>query len=307
MIHIKIYQFEVFITVTRVKSFSKAAKLLYLSQPAISKHIQSMEDYYGTKLFQRSNQGVKLTSRGEIVYQYAKKILNLHSELELEIDNSLNLKDLSLKIGASITPGDYLIPCAIWTFKDKHPKVNIDLKVDNSQNITDKVSKGEVDIGFIEDSIPKGLDLTSKKIMTDSLCFITSSYKNYQKEISISKLKRLPLILLNDDFNIRRKFNEFLEDNNLKIGDLNIKAEMGSITAIKSAVEANLGISLLSYSAVKKELHQGEIELLNLKEEYLENLEIDLNLIYKKKIENPNIINKFITYLTIQNESIFCK
>ncbi|SJZ33837.1 LysR family transcriptional regulator [Selenihalanaerobacter shriftii] len=302
----KIYQFKIFNTVTQVKSFSKAANLLYLSQPAISKHIKSMEEYYGTRLFNRTSQGVNLTKAGRTVYEYGKKLLETHDNLEKEIDKHLNLENLNLIVGASVTPGEYLLPCTIWTFKDKHPKIDIQLKVNHTEEIIQEVLNNKVSIGIVEGEVPPETNLNTKKIMYDELKFIASPLKFKKDIISLEELKESPLILLNESFGIRQKFNQFIDSNNLKIDDLNIITEMDSITAIKSAVESGLGVSIVSHSSIKKEIYQDIIKTFDINNTSKDKLRVKFKLIHQNQTDQPNIITRFITFLSIQNEQIFC-
>lgn len=301
----KIYQFQIFNTVTKVKSFSKAASLLYLSQPAVSKHIKSMEEYYGAKLFERNNQGVALTEAGQTVYDYSKKILQVHDELEKEIDKHLNLENLNLIVGASVTPGDYLLPCTVWTFKDKHPKIDIELKINQTKQIIKKVIENEVNIGIVEGEVPSETNLNQEKIMSDKLQFITSPDCE-QKTVTIKELQEIPLILLHEGFGIRQKLNEFLKLNGLKNEDLNIVMEMDSITAIKSAVASGSGVSILPYSSIKKEIYQQTIKTININNKFKDKLKINFKLIHQNQTDQPNIITRFIKFLNIQNENVFC-
>jgi len=302
----KIYQFQIFTTVVKVKSFSKAVSLLYLSQPAVSKHIKSMEEYYGTRLFNRNNQGVSLTSAGQTVYDYAKNILQTHEELEKEIDKHLNLENSQLIVGSSVTPGDYLLPCTVWTFKDKHPKIDIKLQIGHTEDIIKKVLKEEVNIGIVEGEIPSETNLKPTTIMHDKLKFIASPTEYEQDIFTIEELKDIPLILLNEDFGIRQKFNQFLEINEIDINSLNIVAEMGSITAIKSAVESGLGVSIASHSAIKKEVYQDLLKVINMQNKFKDRLTIEFKLIHQNQTDQPNIITRFTKFLNIQNEHIFC-
>ncbi|MCK8816100.1 LysR substrate-binding domain-containing protein [Natroniella sulfidigena] len=302
----KIYHFEIFITVVRAKSFSKAAKLLYLSQPAVSKHIKSMEEYYGTELFNRSNQGVTLNPAGKLVYDYAQKILKVHDELDQKIDNYLHPEERDLTVGASITPGGYLLPCTLWAFKDKHPQINIKLKVDYSKTILEKVMNNQLALGIIEGNIPANCDLNTELIITDQLKIITAPQEEKEQAISITELKKLPLILPSQDFYIRKKFEQFLADHNLNLNQLNIVAEMESISAIKSAVEANLGVSILSYSSIKKAAYQNTISIIDFKEDLIDQLRLDITLIHNNSLNQPSIITKFISFLTLQHKHTFC-
>ncbi len=302
----KIYQFEIFITVVRAKSLSKAASLLYLSQPAVSKHIKSMEEYYGTQLLERTNQGVKLTAAGEVVYDYAREFKELHSELENEIDGFLNPEELNLDVGASPTPGEYLLPCTLWTFKEKHPSANVELKVDYSTSIIESILQEKLLLGVIEGDLPASSSLNCDLLMKDKLKIIAAENNEVEKMENLVDIKDMPLILPSEDFYIRKQLTELLAERDLKVKDLNIAAEMNSLTAIKSAVESDMGISFLSYSSVKKPVFQDRIKILELTGEPEEKFELEINLTYAQDLDHPGIITKFISFLTMQHEHSFC-
>ncbi len=302
----KIYQFEIFITVARAKSLSKAASLLYLSQPAVSKHIKSMEEYYGTQLFERTNQGVKLTEAGEVVYDYARQLRELHDELEQEIDGFLNPEELNLDIGASPTPGEYLLPCTLWSFKEKHPSTNVELKVDYSNSIVESILQEKLLLGVVEGDLPASSSLACDLLMKDQLKIIAADNNEIEQLKNLNDIKDMPVILPSDDFYIRKKLTELLNEQDIPVQDLNVVAEMNSLTAIKSAVESGVGVSFLSYSSVKKPVFQNRIKILELAEEPPEKFELEINLTYSRELEHPGIITKFISFLTMQHEHSFC-
>jgi|GEM_PF-2304618 len=134
-------QFRVFSIVAQTKSFSKAAKLLHLSQPAVSSKIQTMEEALGVKLFTRTSQGVKLTEAGKIAYEYTTRFLDMEQSMNNDINHFLS-SGHQLIIGSSCTSGNYALPGSISNFKQKFPQANIKLNISNSQETIGKLHKG---------------------------------------------------------------------------------------------------------------------------------------------------------------------
>ncbi|GAW92121.1 selenium metabolism-associated LysR family transcriptional regulator [Calderihabitans maritimus] len=302
-----ISHFELLCEVARVKSFSKAAKLLHLSQPAVSSQIHSIEDYYGAKLFERSTSGVTLTPVGEIVYQYAKEILRLHEKLEKEIDDLLNTENQKLIIGASSTIGNYAIPCTIWTFKEKYPCTQIKLEVKNTETILSMLANDELDLALLEEPIPKNDgNLKKQPVLNDELLVITPPKKPWvdKTSITLEELKKAPLIIREQGSGLRYMFEKAISGLNVKLPeDFNVIAEMGSTEAIKSAVEAGLGVSICSSLAIKKEIRSGTIHPLR-----IENAEFQVNylIVYKNDKQLNNAAKRFIRFLAGPGKDPFC-
>lgn len=300
----QINQFEIFVMVTRLKSFSKAAKLLYMTQPAISNHIHAMENYYGAKLFNRHNHGVTLTEAGEVVYTYAQKILNEHDAMEKEIDRVLNVKNQNLVVGASSNVGNYALPCSIWTFKEKYPEVNIRLEVSNSHNIIQQVLNNNVHLGVIEGPVDHE-DLQVIQVFSDQLILITPPTQKWLEKdsITLKELRRESLIMREKGSGSRQLWENMLADLGMDLGDFKIAAEMGSIDAIKSAVESGLGVSIASRISVQKEIRRGSLRAVNI--EGIPST-VQFKAIYRKEMEQPSLVTRFIRFLGSPEERSFC-
>ncbi|MBO8167850.1 MAG: LysR family transcriptional regulator [Thermoanaerobacteraceae bacterium] len=302
-----ISQFELLCEVARVKSFSKAAKLLHLSQPAVSSQIHSIENYYGAKLFERSTSGVTLTPIGETVYKYAKEILKLHDKLEKEIDASLQSENQKLVIGASTTIGNYAIPCTIWTFKEKYPLAQIKLEVKNTKTILNMLDNDEIDLALLEEPLPEKHDNFKKHpVSNDELLVIAPPKKPWvdKTTITLAELKKAPLIIREQGSGIRCMFEKVLSALNLNLlTDFNVVTEMGSIEAIKSTVEAGLGVSICSSLAIRKEIRSGVIHPLR-----IEDAEFQVNylIVYKDKKNLNSTAKRFIRFLAGPGKNPFC-
>ena len=147
------YQLKIFCMVTHLQSFSKAAKMLHMSQPAVSTHIKNLEEYYRGQLFERTPHGVTLTKAGETFYTYAKRILDLQDEMEQQLEVVLLRENNQIVVGASTTIGNVSLPCSIYLFKEQHPEVTIRLDIANSEEVVRKLYADEVDIGVLEGDV----------------------------------------------------------------------------------------------------------------------------------------------------------
>lgn len=300
----QINQFEIFLMVTRLKSFSKAAKLLYMTQPAISNHIHAMENYYGTKLFHRHSHGVSLTQAGEVVFSYAQKILGDHDAMEKEIDRVLNVKNQNLVVGASSNVGNYALPCSIWTFKEKYPEVNIRLEIANSATIIQQVLDNKVHLGVLEGPVEHE-ELKTTHVFSDRLILIAPPSNKWLKKdcINLKELQRESLIMREEGSGSRKIWEIFLAEAGLSLSDFKVAAEMGSIDAIKCAVESGLGVAIASKLSVQKEIRRG-----SLREVEIEGIPsiIQFEVIYRAELDQPSLATRFIRFLGSPEERSFC-
>lgn len=299
-------QFELLCEVARVKSFSKAAKLLHLSQPAVSAQISSIEDFYGTQLFERSSSGVTLTEVGKVVYDYAKEILKIHEALEKEVDGLLRTENQKLVIGASSNIGNYALPCSIWTFKEKHPLAEVKQVINNAETILDMLRNDQIDVAIVEGNLSEYIeDLVFHKVSNDELLVIAPPQKPWlnRTTITLEELKKAPLIIREKGSGIRRVFEEAIGSWGLQLDDMNVKTEMGSINAIKSTVEAGLGISVCSRVACQKAFRAGLLHPLTIEGK---SIKIDYLIVHKPKKSLNITVKRFIRFIIGPGDPLFC-
>jgi LysR family transcriptional regulator, transcriptional activator of the cysJI operon len=255
---------KVFYVVAKGNSFSETAKILHLSQPSISLQIQQLESTLATKLFERTTKRISLTPTGELLYKYAEKILNLVHETKKEISLLSESIHGDLIIGASLTIGGYILPYILGRYQKEFPNVKLILKLDNSQQVIEKLSNQEIHVGFIE-SLKIYPDVQQIPFMEDELVIITSPglyhLSDYGKvDITPDELFSLPMIMREQGSGTRQVVEESLRRFQLDPSKLNIILELENTEAIKSAVESGLGISIISKSAIKKELQLGVLQ-----------------------------------------------
>lgn len=286
---------KVFITVADKKNFSKAAKALNLTQPAISFQIQTLEQYYQTKLFDRINRHVKLTETGELLLEYALSMSDLQSELERKMQQLTGHVKGQLMIGASRTVGEYVLPYVICKFKEDYPDVDITLEIYNTKHVEENVLNRYLDIGLVESDI-KHKGLFFQDILGDELVLVVPKDHRWSnlEEISIDEIKGEPFIIREAGSGSRLVFEQALIDEEIDIEDLNVIMEIGSITSIKSAIINGLGISILSKWAIRDLEKAGLVSTVRIK-----NLELKrpFSIILNQGNFESEACNKFIRYL----------
>jgi len=252
---------QVFHTVARLLSFTKAAESLHMTQPAVTFQVRQLEEYFNTRLFDRTHNRISLTDAGRQVFVYADKIFELYSEM----DNSVKTMtgDISgvLTIGASTTIAEYMLPALLGDFKAKYPEVAIHLKVSNSDSIVSMVENNELDLGVVESPV-NNKNLVVEVCKYDSLVAIVEPNhpEAKSKSLSFQDLVQYPFICREEGSGTR----EVIEDYISAIKDkedavLDVVMELGSPEAVKGAVEAGMGISVVSRATIRKELQLGTL------------------------------------------------
>ncbi|MBI5327739.1 MAG: LysR family transcriptional regulator [Deltaproteobacteria bacterium] len=246
---------EIFCKVVELKSFSKAASELFLTQPTISNHIKTLEDAAGIQFLDRLGRNVLPTKAGEILYRYAKEIVKLKSNAIQELNEFMGNVKGSLIIGGSTIPGEYILPEYIAKFKMAHPDVAVTLKLGDTQDIIDMIMDSTVEIGVIG-SKPVNERIDSREFIEDELVLVapTKHFKGIRNQVGIRDLEKLPLIMREKGSGSRKALEQTLKKNGINIEELNIAAEVGSTEAVKQSVRAGIGISFLSRFAVKDEI-----------------------------------------------------
>ncbi|MDX8364547.1 LysR family transcriptional regulator [Cytobacillus sp. IB215665] len=248
---------KIFVTVAKYKNFSRAAEHLNFSQPTISLHIRNLEEEFNEQLLYRSPKYVELTKAGKVLYRNANKILTLYSNTKDEINHLSNIVSGSIKIGASYTIGEYLLPKYLAQFTSAHPDVDIEVMIKNTEEITELIRQARLDIGLIEGKIVNN-DLVVKPFLEDEMVLVTSPSSPIASKDDI-----LPTQLNNQTWIFReigsgtRAYSDYL----IKEWNLSIMRSyiFNSSQGIKEAVLNNLGIAVLSHIIVEKELERGEL------------------------------------------------
>lgn len=281
-----------FLMVCKTNNFTKAAELLNLTQPAVTKHIKSLEDYYGAPLFNRKGRTNSLTKEGKMLFDYAKAFEAQACLLERKIRNSLEAVK-RYTIGATLTTGEYILPYIIGSYKTSKPNTDIIMQVYNTEVVSKKLLNGEIDLGLVEGPFEKDKFqyVTLKK---DELVFAVSPQSQLadKSEVDLEEVLKSKLILREEGSGTRKVLENKLIDLGINLNKLKPYMEIGSIGAIKSLVGLNLGCTIISKTAVQKEVSAGILVIIPIKGIRITR---EFNFIFLK--ESPKIfVKNFVTY-----------
>jgi DNA-binding transcriptional LysR family regulator len=253
-------QLEVFTKVFELRSFSKAAEKLSISQPTVSAHIQNLEDELGLRLFDRVGRKVVPTYESKILYRHAVELLKKKEEVLSELLSVTEKSRGTLKIAASNIPGDYLIPHILPKLKHIMPEVVIQVELLDSKKVVKQLKEviPEYDIGFVGSKI-SDQKLEYKKVLDDEIVLIAPPY--YRSEtIKIEEITKFPLIFREEDSGTRLTVEKALKRKSINPVFLNVVAFLGSNTAIKEAVKKGIGFGLVSKYSIQRELECNKLK-----------------------------------------------
>lgn len=254
---------KTFVTVAEQKNFSRAAEELYLSQPSVSLQIRNLENELGAKLINRSPKHLELTQSGEILYSLAKQILLLYDRAKQEINQLTNTVTGSLKVGASYTIGEYILPFALTEFAAQYPNVDIEASIANTVEITQAVRSNHLDLALIEGEVQHA-DLEIQALMEDEIILVVPNQHPLARLpiVTADQLQDQVWILRESGSGTRAFSDKLIRDWNIHVKKSHI---FGSSQAVKQAVMAGLGIALVSSWIVRKELKANELTAIRIK------------------------------------------
>ena len=283
MLPFTLQQLRILKAVATEKNFTKAAEVLYLSQPSLSKQIKRLEKNLDILLINRENNKISLTENGKVFLQYSERILALCEESCRALIDLKNGDRGNLTVGASQTIGTYLMPRLLALFAQNYPQIDLKVQVNSTRLIANNVLNREIDIAVVGGDIPDELkrNLTMKDFVEDELSLIISKSHPFAKKQKIKKenLYYLNFITLNSNSTIRKFIDNILIQNGIEIKQLKVVMQFNSIEGIKTAVSLGLGAAFVSSSAIEKEVELKTIEILK-----IENIRITRRL---SIISNP--------------------
>lgn len=250
-------QIESFVAVAQKKSFSNAADTLFMSQPAITSHIQKLERELGIKLIDRKTKNITLTEGGNIFYRYAVEMINLSAQAEYSLSEYNNDIKGTIEIYASTMPEQYLLPYIVKAFNDVYPLVLFSIRHKDSKEVVDEILLGKINFGFVGAKYPsKALQYID--FYDDNLVLITSPQNNYTSDsITIKDLLGEKILIREEGSGTRHLIENALKKKKLDLSMFQSQIICDSLEAIKKMVALNLGISFVSDIAVKSEVASG--------------------------------------------------
>lgn len=247
---------KVFRTVAKLLSFTKAAEALHMTQPAVTFQVRQLEEYFNTRLFDRTHNKVNLTQAGERVAEFAERIFDLYSEMENSVRDLTGEISGALTIGASTTIAEYMLPALLGEFKNRYIDINLRLKVSNTEGIVSMVEHNVIDLGVVEAPV-SNKNLIVEVCYDDQLVVVTPPDHELARRSGKAKAKDLlkyPFVSREEGSGTRDVATQYLVDEKISPTDLDVCLELGSPEAIKGAVEAGMGIAIMSRSIIGKEL-----------------------------------------------------
>jgi DNA-binding transcriptional LysR family regulator len=295
-----IEQFEVFRTIAQVKSFTKAAKILNFTQPAISSQIKILEQNYKVNLFERCSNGVKLTDAGRKFFEYGNKILAIHSEMENEIAKIIGFNKEIINLGTSYTAGNYFLPALIIEFKKLNPNAHIRLDIEHSNDILKKIKEKLYDIGIVEGNLMYDRDLEIYKIHSNELVFIAPANDRWleNNSITIDQLIKEPFIAREEDSNLSNYLICYFRNIGVDFNDWNIVTEITNFGTIKEAVIRNNGISIVPLPVAEREIAQGDLVRLNVEDLVLD---WDMEVVFRANEQLTGLKEAFLKHIIKQD------
>jgi DNA-binding transcriptional LysR family regulator len=288
-----LHYLELFNTIAKHGSYKKASDVLHITQPALSIQIKKLESQTNLKLFYKSGNKVYLSEDGLRLYEHTKKIFELVDDMERDITNSNDYIGGTINLGGSNTPGTYILPYVIGEMKKRYPLVTYNLHIANTTEIFAMIENGSLDVAVSGGICNFQETVYVEKILNDKLVVVASD-KN-----ALTRRKQIIFgDLLHENFVVHEKSSQLYTSYRMfrELAKLpeNVTMYLGSIDAIKHAVSANLGISIMPYFAVKAELDLGMLKELKIK-----NFDYDYpyHLIYNKKKNNSLTAQTFIEIL----------
>ncbi len=249
---------QIFVAVYKTKSFTKAAELLYTSQPTVSEHMQNLEARLNCRLFDRLGRSILPTTAAQLLYPRAIAILEDLRRLEADITSTGNTMSGELIIGASTIPGTYILPTAAAAFKNEFPAISFEIRINDSAKIAEAVADNELFIGVVGAKIPAAR-LLFQPIAEDELILATAGSNPLPTGISMADLCKLPFIMRERGSGTRKTIESLLAEQHHTLDQLNVCATLGSSAAVKEAIKAGLGVSVISRHAVCDELRSGTV------------------------------------------------
>ncbi len=260
------FRLKVFQSVARNLSFTKASQELFISQPAITKHIQELESTYQTRLFDRQGGKISLTESGQLLLEHCERILEEYRKLEYEMHLLHNQYTGELRLGASTTIAQYVLPPMLGTFISKFPQVELSLLNGNTREMEAALQEHRIDLAMVE-GVTRLPNLRYTPFLEDELVVVvrTGSHLPVDDEITPQQLARLPLVLRERGSGTLDVFERAMLQHNIKLSTLHVLMYLGSTESIKLFLEHTDCLGVVSIRSVSRELYAGRLRVVEVK------------------------------------------
>ncbi len=261
-----IHRLMVFCKVIDLQSFTRAADAVNLTQPTVSEHIRGLEAMLGEKLVDRLGREIVPTPAGKVLYRYAREIIQLRDKAVQAIGKFKGNLTGTLHVGASTIPGTYILPWLVGTFKAICPSIHITLGIGSTGEIVQKILDGKVEFGMIG-AMWEEKRISLEEIYSDELVLTVHKGHPWEKResVELNELAGMAFVMRERSSGTRMVMSQALQAAGFDVSLLNVVAEMGSTEAVKEAVKARIGISILSSHAVKEDIKRNSLHVVSLK------------------------------------------
>lgn len=261
------FRLQVFYKVAKRLNFTRAAAELYISQPAVTKHIKELEEHYKTTLFERSgNRKIILTPAGELLLQYTDQLLDVYRGLEYDMNLLMQQHTGQLRIGASTTVAQYIIPAVLAKFHKKFKDIQIQLTTGNTEEIEQALLDKEIELGIIE-GISRNPGIKYDEFLQDELVLVSADSNTLVKKpvLKPEELKDYPFLLREPGSGTRDVIEHALKQQHIKMADFNVEMQLGGTESIKSYLLHSNCLAFISVHAILKELKNNELRIIDVK------------------------------------------
>ena len=289
---------EVFLSVAKHLNYTRAGEEVNLSQPSVSVRIRQLEDELGTKLFEQLGKKVSLTEAGLVLIPHARRVVTAIEDAQHAVNELQGLERGTLRIGASTTPGMYLVPQVIARFKDRYPKIEIHLGIRDTRQVEEGVIRNEFDFGFVGGHLV-GDEVDVFPWLTDQLVLVVAPKHPLarKKTVKTVNLQREKFILRETGSATRAAINIHLEQAALKLDPI---IEMENPESVKKAVQSGLGIAFISRFAVATELKAKSLVAVHVSDL---NIDREMKIVYRKDKHLGRAAEAFIEMARVKSDA----
>jgi DNA-binding transcriptional LysR family regulator len=258
------FRLKVFYTVAKRLSFTKAADELFISQPAITKHIHELEDEYKAKLFERKGNRISLTKAGDLLFAFAEDIFERYDNVAFEINALDKRKEGMLRLGASTTVSQYVVAPLLAKFRNKFPDVQLSLITGNTTYIEKALLDKDIEIGIIE-GYSKNTEISYHSYLKDELVLVCAGNHPLagRNELSLDELKDIRLVQREHGSGTLDVIDHALKKSGLNPADLQVEIRLGSTESIKSYLLNAPCMAFISIHAITDEVKNGELKVID--------------------------------------------
>lgn len=286
---------QVFYTVAKQLSFTKAAEQLFMTQPAVTFQVKQLEEHFNTRLFERSHAKIALTPAGTMVLEYAERILALSEEMDKRVADLTGAVAGPLLLGASTTIAEFILPHILGEFKAMHPEVDAHMMVANSETIVNRVADHTIDVGLIES--PTYLPSLQNEICCDDeLVLICAPDHPLAKKATVRArdIADVPMVRREPGSGTREFTDNYFRNCGVPPEDVNLFMELGSPEAMKGVVETGIAVAIVSRATIAKELRLGTVVAVALEPRLMRTLSV----VHPKEKFRSRLLTTFVDFAT---------